>query len=69
MMDTTADRNSFQENEIFNFGLVRSEYNPADAFKKIKNCASLNMLISETIVHFRSNNGFTGWVLLELLAT
>ena len=49
MIDITAVRNAYNDQELSDVGFVRTKYNPADAFTKLGSCEALNTIIQTGI--------------------
>lgn len=47
MVDITCFRNGFKTEEILDFGFIRTEYDPADALKKLMKSISLNLILKD----------------------
>ena len=49
MIDITAVRNAYNDQELSDVGFIRTKYNPADAFTKLGSCEALNTIIQTGI--------------------
>jgi hypothetical protein len=49
MIDITAVRNAYNDQELSDVGFVRTKYNPADAFTKIGYCEALETIFKTGI--------------------
>jgi hypothetical protein len=49
MIDITAVRNAYNDQELSDIGFVRTEYSPADAFTKIGYCEALETIVKTGI--------------------
>jgi hypothetical protein len=45
MIDITAVRNAYNDQELSDVGFVRTKYNPADSFTKIGHCEALETIV------------------------